>query len=297
LASLVKHKRDDISKICSCAGFVDIDHGSYCNLHGMGIFSTGGPGPFDYESIRGETVQIYGEGVYRHMSADVAPQGIAQDYVTLFIAIPFLWISFFRARTGSLSGRFLLAGTLGYFVVTYLFYLVMGMYNILFLLYAALLGTSFFGLSLVMLSFDVNELPVQFSENTPVKLSGGFLILNTLAITILWFGVVIPPLFDGTIIPKETEHYTTLIVQGLDLGLLLPLGFVSGVLFIQKKPMGYLLAPVYLVFLCILMAALVSKIIAMGLMGQNIIPVIFIIPAILLAAITCTFLVLKNIQE
>ncbi|NBC02350.1 MAG: hypothetical protein GVY20_01455 [Bacteroidetes bacterium] len=263
----------------------------------MGIFSTGGPGPFEYESIRGEAVQIYGQGLYRHMSADVAPQGIAQDYVTLFIAIPFLWISLFWARTGSLRGRFLLAGTLGYFFVTYLFYLVMAMYNILFLLYAALLGISFFGLSLVMLSFDVNELPGQFSENTPVKLSGGFLILNTVAIAMLWLGVIIPPLLDGTIIPQQTEHYTTLIVQGLDLGLLLPLAFVSGVLFIQKKPMGYLLAPVYLGFLCILMAALVSKIIAMGLMGQNIIPVIFIIPAILFAVIICTVLVLRNIHE
>jgi hypothetical protein len=130
-----------------------------------------------------------------------------------------------------------------------------------------------------------------------VKLSGGFLILNTLAIAILWLGVVVPPLIDGTVIPKQTEHYTTLIVQGLDLGLLLPLAIVSAVLFIQKKPMGYLLAPVYLVFLSILMTALLAKIIAMGLMGQNIIPVIFIIPTILLAAIVCTVLILKSIQS
>lgn len=262
----------------------------------MGIFSTGGPGPYEYESIRGETVQIFGEGLYRHMSANVAPQGIAQDYVTLFIAIPFLWIAFFWARTGSLRGRFLLAGTLGYFLVTYLFYLVMAMYNVLFLLYAALLGISFFAFTLTMLSFDPDGLPDRFSNNPPVKTAGGFLILNTLAIAMLWLGVVVPPLLDGTVIPQQTEHYTTLIVQGLDLGLLLPIAFVSGVLFIQKKRIGYLLAPVYLVFLCILMAALVAKIIAMGLMGQNIIPVIFIIPTILLAAIACTAWVLKNVE-
>ncbi|MDZ7717655.1 MAG: hypothetical protein U5K72_02400 [Balneolaceae bacterium] len=262
----------------------------------MGIFSSGGPGSYEYESIRGETVQIYGEGLYRDMSADVAPQGIAQDYVTLFIAIPFLWISFLWTRNGSLKGRFLLAGTLGYFLVTYLFYLVMAMYNVLFLLYAALLGTSFFGFTLTMFSFDMDELPDRFSKKTPVKTAGGFLILNTLAIGILWLGVVVPPLLDGTIIPKQTEHYTTLIVQGLDLGLLLPIAFVTGVLFIQKKPMGFLLGPVYLVFLSILMTALLAKIIAMGLLGQNIIPVIFIIPTILLVSIACTALVLKNVE-
>lgn len=262
----------------------------------MGIFSTGGPGLYEYESIRGETVQIYGEGLYRHMSADVAPQGIAQDYITLFVAVPFLWISLFWARTGSLKGRFLLAGTLGYFLVTYLFYLVMAMYNVLFLIYAALLGTSFFAFTLTILSFDPDGLPGRFPNNPPVKTAGGFLILNTLAIAVLWLGVVVPPLLDGTVIPQQTEHYTTLIVQGLDLGLLLPVAFVSGVWFIQKKPMGFLLAPVYLVFLCILMTALVAKIIAMGWLGQNIVPVIFIIPTILLISIICTVLVLKNVE-
>lgn len=59
-----------------------------------GIFSTGGSGEYEYKSIRGQTVTIYGEGLYKHMSADVAIQGIAQDYVTLFYhcSCPFhLW--------------------------------------------------------------------------------------------------------------------------------------------------------------------------------------------------------------
>lgn len=262
-----------------------------------GIFSAGGTGSFEYESIRGETVQIYGEGVYRHMSAEVAPQGIAQDFVTLFVGMPLLLLSLFYARKGSLKGRFILAGTLGYFLVTYLFYLVMGMYNVLFLVYTILLGTSFFAFTLSLLSFDINQLPHKFSKSLPVKTAGGFLILNALLIALLWLSIVVPPLLDGTIIPVQAEHYTTLIVQGLDLGLLLPLAVVSGVLFIQKKPIGFLLTPVYLVFLSILMVALISKIIAMGLLGQNIIPVVFIIPAIAMASITMAILVLKSIQS
>jgi hypothetical protein len=49
---------------------------------GMGIFSNAGNGPYKYSSIRGKEVLIYGKGIYRHMSAEVAPQGIAQDYVS-----------------------------------------------------------------------------------------------------------------------------------------------------------------------------------------------------------------------
>ena len=262
-----------------------------------GVLSSAGPGSFEYESIRGETVQIYGKGVYRHMSAEVAPQGIAQDVVTLIIGLPLLLFSLVYARKGSLKARFILAGTLGYFLVTYLFYLVMGMYNVLFLVYAALLGTSFFAFTTTLFSFDLNRLPQAFSKSVPVKTAGGFLILNALLIALLWLEIVVPPLLDGSVIPAETEHYTTLIVQGLDLGLLLPLAVAAGILFIQKKPIGFLAAPVYLVFLSILMIALIGKIIAIGLLGQNIIPVVFIIPAIALTSITLTVLVLNGLQQ
>lgn len=261
-----------------------------------GIFSSNGPGQYEYKSIRGETVTVYGEGIYEHMSAEVAPQGIAQDYVTLFLAIPLLLIALTWARKGSLRGRYLLAGTLAYFLVTYLFYLVMAMYNILFLVYTALLGLSFFALALVLLSFKPEQLPGQFSNNTPVKITGGFLIFNSAAIGSLWLGVVVPPLLDGSVIPAQTEHYTTLIVQGLDLGLLLPLSFLSGFLLMRKKPFGYLLAPTYFVFLSLMMTALAAKIIAMGMLGQNIIPVIFIIPAITAISVLCAWLLFRNMK-
>jgi len=139
-------------------------------------------------------------------------------------------------------------------------------------------------------------LPQAFSKSVPVKTAGGFLILNALLIALLWLEIVVPPLLEGSIIPVETEHYTTLIVQGLDLGLLLPLAVAAGILFIQRKPIGFLAAPVYLVFLSILMIALIGKIIAIGFLGQNIIPVVFIIPSIALVSITLTILVLNSLE-
>lgn len=262
-----------------------------------GIYSEGGPGPHRIESVRGETVIIYGKGLYRDMSQEVAPQGIAQDYVTLFAAIPLLLIALVWARTGSLKGRYFLSGILGYFLVTYLFYLVMGMYNALFLVYVALLSMSFFAFTLTMLSFEPNTLPERFNEETPVKSTGGFLIFQCIAITLMWLGVVIPPLLSGEIIPKQVEHYTTLIVQGLDLALLLPLGILAGVLFIRKNPFGYLMTPVYFVFLSLLMVALTAKIIAMWSLGQNVMPAILIIPSFGIAAIISTVYTLHSIRE
>ena len=135
----------------------------------MGIFTTDGTGLYQYQSIRGKTITIYGKGLYKDMSAEVAPQGIAQDYITLLAGVPLLIISLFLARKGSLKGRYLLAGTLGYFLVTYLFYTVMGMYNKMFLTYVVLMGCSFYCFILLLFSFDTKNLDKSFRKSTPVK--------------------------------------------------------------------------------------------------------------------------------
>ncbi|WP_181885010.1 hypothetical protein [Pontibacter diazotrophicus] len=262
-----------------------------------GIFSDEGPGVYEYTSIHGQVVMIYGKGLYQHMSAEVAPQGIAQDVVTLAVGIPLLLLSLLLFRKGSLKGMFLLSGTLGYFLVTYLFYMVMGMYNALFLAYVILLASSFFAFLLSLRAFRTDTIRPSFADNAPVKFAGGFLMFTALAIGALWLSIVVPPLFDGTVIPIQVEHYTTLVVQGLDLGILLPAAFVVGLLLVKKKAIGYVLAPVYLVFLSILMTALTAKVIAMALLGYNVVPVVFIIPLFNITAIVNACFMLKSIRE
>jgi hypothetical protein len=263
----------------------------------FGIFSGFGPGPYEYESIRGRTIEVYGLGIYQHMSAGVAIQGIAQDYVTLFLAVPLLLICLMGFRRNSIRAHFLLAGTLGYFLVTYLFYAAMGMYNMMFLFYVALLGLSFFGFFISfkeLMRFKAVEI---FKEKIPTRFAGWLLIINAVLIALLWLSIILPPLFDGTLYPAALEHYTTLIVQGFDLGLLLPMAFVSGFLLLRKKQTGYLYGTVYLVFLALMMTALSAKIIAMAMDNVNVIPVIFIIPAINIITLIAAALMVRSIKK
>lgn len=262
-----------------------------------GILSKEGGSNYEIESVRGEQISIYGKGLYQHMSSNVAIQGIAQDYITLFIGVPLLVISLLLSRKNSLRGLFLLAGTLGYFLVTYLFYLTMGMYNQMFLVYAFLLGTTFFAFILIVLEFNLDEIKSKFKSEKLLRNAGLFLIINASLVGLLWLGVVLPPIFDGTIYPKELQHYTTLIVQGFDLGLLLPMAFVVGILTFRKNRFGFLFTPIYMIFLSLLMTALVSKILFMAVAGQNVIPVIFIMPTIALISISFSIVLLKNIKK
>jgi hypothetical protein len=84
----------------------------------------------------------------------------------------------------------------------------------------------------------LSEYPSVFSEKTPTKFAGIFLIFNAIAIAFLWLRVVVPPLLDGSIIPKDVAHYTTLIVQGMDLGLMVTAFICFGLAFAQKNTFG-----------------------------------------------------------
>jgi hypothetical protein len=111
-----------------------------------------GPGPTLHRSVRGEDVRLYGYGPYRHMPAEVAVQGLAQEAVTLVAGIPFLLIALAWARGGARAGHLALCGAIAYLFVQYFMYLAMGTYNELFLIWVALVALGFQALTRLLLS-------------------------------------------------------------------------------------------------------------------------------------------------
>ncbi|WP_058303029.1 hypothetical protein [Gorillibacterium timonense] len=210
---------------------------------GIGIGSTGGPGRHEVTTIRGESVLLYGRGIYANDSVAAASQAIAQDWVTLLLGIPLLIVSLVLTRKGQLRARLLLAGTLAYFLYTYMSYSFLCTYNALFLVYVGLMSVSFFAFMLVMLSFDMKILAKVFRDDLPVKTIGISIIVFASAIGLMWLGRLVPPLVKGDA-PAGLEHYTTYIIQAMDLGFIIPVSILSAILLMQKKPLGLLLASV-----------------------------------------------------
>jgi hypothetical protein len=262
-----------------------------------GIYSNAGNGRYEFKSINNQNIIIYGKGLYKNMSADVAIQGIAQDYVTLYAAIPLLLIALIWSRNKKIISKLFLSGILNYFFLTYLFYMNMAMYNQMFLLYIILASCSLFALSLTIIEIDIANLSKHFRSKIPTKYIGLFLIFLSTTISLLWLSIIVPPLIDGTIIPKSVEHYTTLTVQAFDLSIFLPIAFISGMLLIKRTNAGFLMSSITLVLLSLLMAALLAKIIAMANAGVNVVPAVYIIPCFLIASITCTVILFKNIKN
>lgn len=263
----------------------------------VGIFSGGGPGRHLFTSVHGETIMLYGRGLYQNDSVSAASQAIAQDVVTILVGIPMLIVSLYFFRKGLLKGKILLGGTLAYFLYTYTSYSFISMYNYLFLMDVALMSLSFFTFVLIMMSFDMDALAGSFGEKTPLKSIAGFLLFIGIAIGLMWIGKIVSPYLTGAI-PAGLEHYTTLVIQAMDLGFVVPVSILSGILLLKRKPFGLLLASIMCVKGLTMLTALTAMIIGQLLSGVQVAAAeIILFPAFNLIVIVILVPLMKNIKE
>lgn len=231
-----------------------------------GFFWNGGAGGRTFTTIHGETVQIYGSGLYANDSVSVVAQGVAQDWVTLLMGIPLLIVSLVFANKGSFRGRIVLTGTLGYFWYSFMTYTFLWNYNSLFLVYVALVVASMYAFILALLSFDVAAVPAHFKANFPRRFMGVLQICIGAALCMLWLGRIVPGLLAGEP-PVGLDHYTTLPIQAMDLGFIVPAAILSGILVLRRRPFGYLLTAVIILKAITMTTCLTAMIVSQAVSG------------------------------
>jgi hypothetical protein len=217
-----------------------------------GLFTPGEGRRVVYQTVRGENVEIWGQGFYKHDTPIGATGFTAADVVTLFLAIPLLVISFVMYRRGALKGGLLLSGVLSYFLYNYTSMGFGAAYNNMFLAYTLIFSASMYGLILALLSFDLETLPSHFGPGLPRKGIGIFLIVSGVILSLIWLVLTIIPALLASKAPPEAYYYTTFTTGVIDVGIVAPALLLAGVLVRRGTPFGYLLASTMLIFTCIL---------------------------------------------
>lgn len=207
---------------------------------GVGLFSQGGDGPFSFTTLRGETVEMYGRGVYRLDTAFRAPILRGTDAVTLFLCVPALIAAALFARRGTLRGRLLLASVLAYFLYNSASLAFGAAYNSLLLVYIGCASASLFAFLLAFRSIDLPTLAAHTSERLPHRWIAVFLFVAGLSL-VIWIVDIVGALVQGTV-PATLGPYHTEATYTLDLGLILPTAYLAGVLVWRRNPLGTLLA-------------------------------------------------------
>jgi hypothetical protein len=252
--------------------------------------------PYPLTTFRGEDVLINARGLYHWDTVSSAAQMQANDLTALTLGLPLLAISFWQARRGSLRGRLLLAGTLGFILYTYITMMVGAHYNALFLVYVALFSLSLFAFVLVMMSFDLESLPARFSDNLPRGWIAGLLFFAAAFLSLAWLGRIAPTFAPGAV--PALENTTSMFIQALDLGLIVPVCILAGILLLRRHAWGYLLASVGL-------TKFLTLGIAVSLMGLNMARVgapisaveLVVFPGMALAGVVMTVILLKHVND
>ena len=246
-------------------------------------------------STFGETVTLYGKGLYARNSFSSAVQAIAQDMVTLILIVPGMIAALLMIRKESMIGKFLLTGLFGYMLYTYMSYAFLMYYNDIFLLYVANMTLSFYGFVLcVMMLLD--EIKIErLKSDVPTKGLRIFLFVSGVMIFFMWIGRIVPTIGKDTA-PAGLDNCTSLVIQAMDMGIIVPACFVIAYLLRIKHKLGYILGPVIIVKAVTLVTAVLAMAIYMKISGVEVNVASFVIfGPICIASYIFFFIIMRKI--
>jgi len=195
------------------------------------------------------SIGIWYQGLYSKETVGWLSQVTGQDISNLIFVSPILIVSAFYGSKGNKTAKIIWMGTMITNIYSYVIYTFALHFNFLFHVYCLILALSIFS-ALDFFIKNINEnFRNWFIEKTPTKRIGIFLFVIGLMFTFLWLSDSLPAVLTNTV-PESVAKDNLLInpVQALDFSFYLPLMFISSVMVIKKRVLGYLLAPMMMVF-------------------------------------------------
>jgi hypothetical protein len=211
----------------------------------IGVFLRGEGTTESVVSPRGEVYEMVTDGIYRYNAQRLVAEGVGWDLFTLFAAVPALLVALLGVSRDRLRWKLFALGILAYLFYQYLMYAVTWAFGPLFLLFVGIYAGALAAILWILSTIRVKELPERFSDRFPGLGMGVFSLAIGLVLTGMWLGRIIPATagqIQGVLVGQ-----TTLVVQALDLGLIVPLAVFTGVMAWRRRPLGYLLASVLVV--------------------------------------------------
>ncbi|MFT5872470.1 MAG: hypothetical protein ACI8WT_001401 [Clostridium sp.] len=217
----------------------------------IGLLYTTGGKAFDFVNQYGDTVKIYGDGLYARDSYFMAPISRGTDFTIICFVIPILIVALILdIKKKTLKSRLYLMSVISVFTY-YSASIAFGVtYNMLHLVYIALFSASLFGLIIAMGSLDKKQVEDSMGDALPYKGINIFLALTGIALIVAWLPDIINSLVAGRSL-ELIEVYTTAVTYVLDMGVIAPTAFICLFLLKKRSGMGYILL-VMLLTVCII---------------------------------------------
>lgn len=228
-----------------------------------GVVLDDGGSSYTFVSVQGEEVEIYGGvGLYRRDSVYKAIAFRSFDWVSLLVVLPLLTWGLRLYRRGQFKGQLLVAAVFTYMAYIYNIGVMGNAFNSSFLLWTAVFGVGLYGLLVTLADMDVAALPGKLASNFPRKGLAAYVVFLGMILLVQYLAQVITAYLTASP-PATLEHYTTLELAALELGIMVPLHLISGVLLWKERAWGYVIAillafAAFMTFIALSIAALLT---------------------------------------
>jgi hypothetical protein len=210
-----------------------------------GVFFRGDGNYVSVTSVRGEIYDMAVNGVYAHNAQRVVAEGVGWDIFTLAIAVPALLLTLPGLYRNALRARLLAIGILGYLCYQYLMYALTWAFGPLFLLFIAVQTSSLVALVYLLGRIDLTSFAENIGVGFPARGMAVLSGLMSLLLVGMWVTRILAEL--GNEQGAKLFGMTTMAVQALDLGIVVPMTLFTAVLAWRRRPSGYLLCSVVVV--------------------------------------------------
>lgn len=193
-------------------------------------------------------------------------QSVGQDMIDLFLIVPCLLITSVLAYRNKTTATLIWGGVVLYLTYTFVLYCFDVHFNKLFIVYCIGLGLSFYSFIYFLFTQCKERIRETFGNKPVARFIGTYFIIMAVLFYFLWLSEIVPAISQN-VVPEsisETGLFTN-GVQVIDLSVILPAIFITGIFLLRRISFGLILAPVILTFFVLMdvtigMLAVVMKV-------------------------------------
>ena len=166
---------------------------------------------------------------------------LANDGITLVVAVPTLASASIYSARGSLRARLLWLGVLFYMLYNYAFYIFGIPVTKLYVPWIATFALSAVSVTIIMLNLDVAAIGRAFSPRTPGRWIAAYLAFAGVMISFLWISQWLKFVFTGHVPEVNGSQDAYHVIAAVDLAFAVPMLISSAWLLFRRHPWGYVL--------------------------------------------------------
>ena len=265
----------------------------------VGLFWDDGGSTYFLENVNGETVELFGNGLYATESLFKTPINKGTDAIILFVVVPIFLITTLLLKKDNKKTKLLHLGLVGCFLY-YSASISFGVsYNILFLVYIILFSASLFQLIISIVEIDKGKYDEEVISALPHKGLVIYLVLAGMSVFV-WLIEIITSIVSRmppSIIGMNTTEPTFVI----DIGIIAPTCFLTAILVYKRKQLGYILSVVLLTInsaigIIVLSQTIFQKMYGVIISIEEFIPYVMVFVIMSIVATTFNIKILKLIN-